>query len=190
MSLVIKQARLVAQGSGRVMPGVGDPGIFGDIGRFIGGTIKTAAQLVPGPVGSLARRIFNPAQQQQATQPILVSNGVITTTAARFQQGPDELLGPPRPGFIAAGQRAFAGGETGRFEAQGGMTLACATGFHPNKSDYFTKRDGLIPKGTRCVRNRRRNPLNARAMDRAISRLESGKRATKRMSRVTIRKKC
>ena len=185
MSLVIKQARFIAQGSGRVMPGVGDPGIFGSIGRFLGGTIKTAAQLVPGPVGSLARRIFQP----QAA-PVIV-NGRIDTGANLFQQQ-QQQVGPPRPTAAdrlrVAGQALVPGGVE-PFDMNG-VTIACPTGHHPNKSDYFLQNGTFIQKGTRCVKNRRRNPLNARAADRAISRIESAKRATKRLGRVTIRKKC
>ena len=184
MSMAIKVARIQSQGSGRVMPGVGDPGLF----SFLGSAIKGAAGLIPGPIGAIARRVFKPSVPVSGTQPILVSNGQMTTS--RFQQAPDELLGPPRPGVPAMFQRAFMGGKTGRFEAQGGMSLACPTGHHPNKSDYFLKDGTFVQKGTQCVKNRRRNPLNARAADRAISRIESAKRATKRLGRVTIKKKC
>ncbi|GAG96208.1 unnamed protein product, partial [marine sediment metagenome] len=38
------------------------------------------------------------------------------------------------------------------------------------------------------VKNRRRNPLNPRALDRSLSRITSAKRASKKLSRVTIRK--
>jgi hypothetical protein len=39
------------------------------------------------------------------------------------------------------------------------------------------------------VKNRRRNPLNPKAASRAISRLESAKRAVKDLGRVSIRKR-
>lgn len=70
-----------------------------------------------------------------------------------------------------------------------GMKLACPSGMHPNKSDYFLKDGTFVAKGTRCVKNRRRNPLNPRALDRAISRIQSAKKASKKISRVTVRKK-
>lgn len=68
---------------------------------------------------------------------------------------------PPRPGAVAA--------------------VRCETGCHPNKADYFLKNGTLVLKGTRCVRNRRRNPLNPRALDRAISRIGSAQNAVSRL---------
>ena len=68
---------------------------------------------------------------------------------------------PPRPGAIAA--------------------VACPAGCHPNKSDYFLRSGSFVGKGTRCVRNRRRNPLNPRALDRALSRLGSAQNAVERL---------
>lgn len=57
--------------------------------------------------------------------------------------------------------------------------LACPPGFRANKSDYWLKNGTYVPKGTRCVRIRRRNPLNPRALDRATSRVASFARADK-----------
>lgn len=48
----------------------------------------------------------------------------------------------------------------------------CPRGFHPNKSTYRLVTSGeLVPEGSRCVRNRRRNPDNGRASLRAARRL-------------------
>jgi hypothetical protein len=69
--------------------------------------------------------------------------------------------------------------------------VGCARGFHHNKTGYFTKRDGWIAPGTVCVKNRRRNPLNARALSRSMARLSSAKKATDFLKRVSIRpRKC
>lgn len=57
-----------------------------------------------------------------------------------------------------------------------GMKLACPSGYHPNKSDYFLKDGTFVAQGTKCVKNRRRNPANMRALDRAMTRLDMGKR--------------
>jgi hypothetical protein len=40
------------------------------------------------------------------------------------------------------------------------------SGFHWNKSDYFLKDGTFVPKGTKIVKNRRRNSLNPRALGR------------------------
>jgi len=63
-------------------------------------------------------------------------------------------------------------------------------GYHPNKSDYFLKTGEFVPAGSRMVKNRKRNPANARATSRAISRVTGAKRYAKSLSRISIRKKC
>ena len=72
------------------------------------------------------------------------------------------------PGIVGAAQRIVPGGATG-FEVMG-AGIGCPSGFHPNKSSYMTQA-GFVEKGTRCVRNRRRNNLNPRALRRAGSRI-------------------
>lgn len=57
----------------------------------------------------------------------------------------------------------------------GGPALACCKGFHLNKA---TGCDGT-PPGSKCVRNRRMNALNPRALRRATSRLKGFERAVK-----------
>lgn len=52
------------------------------------------------------------------------------------------------------------------------QTGECPRGFHRNKSTYRLVTSGeLVTAGTRCVRNRRRNPDNGRASLRAARRL-------------------
>ena len=65
-------------------------------------------------------------------------------------------------------------------------------GYVKNKSSYY-RRDPQsgqtvhVPAGTVWRRRRRTNPLNPRAADRAIRRLEGTKRATRAFNRVTIK---
>ena len=59
--------------------------------------------------------------------------------------------------------------------------VQCPSGCHPNKSDYFLRSGEFVPARSRCVRNRRRNPLNPRALDRAISRIGSAQNAVGRL---------
>jgi hypothetical protein len=72
-------------------------------------------------------------------------------------------------------------------------------GYRPNRSGYWRRdpRDASgntaiwIPPRSIWVKSRRRNPLNPRAADRAISRLTSAKRAATKLNQITIRKpKC
>jgi len=191
MSMAIKVARIQTQGSGRVMPGIGDPGFFGDVFGRIGAGVKGA--LTGGVSGAIQGLLGGGGRT--------VSNGTIISGSG-FQQAPQGpppkfpgKIGPIDLDILGFGQKGasisfFNGGGGGVNGNGNGTILACATGHHPNKSDYFLKNGTFIQKGSRCVKNRRRNPLNARAADRAISRIESAKRATKRLSRITIRKTC
>jgi hypothetical protein len=49
---------------------------------------------------------------------------------------------------------------------------ACPSGYRPNKSDYFLKDGTFVAKGTRCVRIRRRDLGNTKALRRADSRVD------------------
>jgi hypothetical protein len=171
MSMQIKLARASTQGSGRVMPGIGDPGLFG----FLGSVAKKAAGFLPGPIGGIVTGILGGAAAGGLSR-----NGQIVSKFQEIQQ----LPGPPKPGPIEAIRRAIPGGQTGRFEQ-----VACATGFHPNKADYFLKDGTFVPEGTKCVKNRRRNPLNPKALDRAMGRITSAKKKEENLKRITIRKK-
>lgn len=63
------------------------------------------------------------------------------------------------------------------------VKLCCPGGMHANKADYFVKRrdangnfvggHDFVAEGSRCVANRRRNPLNPRALSRAMARTDS-----------------
>lgn len=46
----------------------------------------------------------------------------------------------------------------------------CPSGYHVNKTTYWTQIEGVIQAGTKCVKNRRMNPLNPRALARAVTR--------------------
>jgi len=57
-------------------------------------------------------------------------------------------------------------------------TGECPGGYHWNKGRYLT-RQGVVEQGTRCVKNRRMNPTNPRALARAIRRGDSFVRLAK-----------
>lgn len=152
MSLAVKGARMATQGAGRVRPGVGDPGLFG----FLGGVAKRAIGAVGRATGLLPQQ---PQVMQIAAPPPQVRPGL--PLPGPFRARPEAILPGGRP-FIER-------------ESAAGMKLACPSGFHPNKSDYFLKDGTFVAKGTRCVKNRSRNPLNPRALRRAVSRIDAGK---------------
>ncbi len=188
MSLAMKVSRAA---SGAAIGGIpsrgasqfrGDPGLFGDI---FGGITKIAG-FIPGPIGTIARTISGAGGGTQSVPPPIPS----TTLGRLFPSGGSGPGGPgfggpmvPTPGFGGTVERFLPGGSSG-FQPSG----VAPSGFHLNKSDYFLRDGTFVAKGTRLVKNRRRNPLNARAASRAISRLESAKKATARINRVSIRK--
>jgi len=93
----------------------------------------------------------------------------------------------PRPGVGAAVERFFPGGATGMMPAPMNGTMS---GYHWNKSDYFLMSGEFVPAGTKMVKNRKRNPANARATSRSIARIKGAKKYASSLSAITIRKKC
>jgi len=106
--------------------------------------------------------------------------------------------GPPPPGDCPPGTRpvgfggrcvtvadgnggAPPGGGGGGCKVTGtqGAKILCPPGCHPNKAGYHLKSGAFVAEGSRCVTNRRRNPLNPRALDRAAGRLRSAQKAVK-----------
>ena len=191
MSLVIREARAASQGGG--MPGeyMGDPGLFGGLAGALRGAIRGG--LVGATGGILGGRAGAMRTREERARMGVPTMGVPMGLAPRGrgpgrtrQQQRAGVGGRKRAGVTGAVQRFLPGGETGYEVAQ----VACPSGFHANKSDYFLRDGTFVPKGSKCVRNRRRNPLNPRAASRAISRIKSAKNAAKMLSNVTIRKKC
>lgn len=177
-----------------VAPGgmyMGDPGLFGDIWggiKKVGGAVLTggAGLLTGGPVGAasgfLGGLLGGRTAKTSATPqlpPLL--NPRTGTQGIAFS----DPRGPMRatPGVAGAAQRFIPGGATG-YEYAGPPP----SGMRLNKSSYWLKDGTYVPAGTRYVKIRRRNPLNPKALDRAMGRITSAKRASKKLSRVTIRK--
>lgn len=180
MSIQLKAARYGSQGGIRGQVRSGDPGLLGGILGGIGGF------LTGGPVGAVTGAVSGwrgtPKPQAKPT-PVLNVTGM--------PQGPGVSSRFPvvkKPGVRGAVERMLPGGSTG-YEVVAQTNGKAPGGYHWNKSDYFLRDGTFIPKGTKLVKNRRRNALNPRAASRAMSRLESAKRAVKDLSRVTIRKK-
>jgi len=148
----------------------GDPGIFGDIWGGIKGAVAGFAgggRQPPMPTGA-------PGSGMPINFPTFGPNGPRTK----------------KPGIGAAFERTFPGGASGFFENGNGGAACVSAGYHPNKSDYFLKSGEFVPAGSRMVKNRKRNPANARATSRAISRVTGAKRYAASLSRISIRKKC
>jgi len=162
----------------------GDPGLFGFLGKVVktglGVVSKLGIPIVSGAAG-VAGGLLGGGGFSGPGLP-----GPVTPTVSRFGGVMPISLGQagqvPAKGFGAAIRRAVPGGETG-------MEM-CTTGYRANKSGYFLQSGQYVEPGTVCVRKRRMNPLNPRALSRAMRRIESAKRATSVLSRISIRKKC
>jgi len=109
------------------------------------------------------------------------------------QAGPGGPRLAPNGGFRIDPRAAFPGGAPfiSRMPAANGCPPnGSMAGYHLNKSDYFVKSGEFVPEGTRWVKNRKRNPANARATSRAISRITGAKKYASALGRISIRKKC
>jgi len=191
MSMAIKRASYT-----------GDPGIFGDIfGALkgaIGGGIKgyLGGRQPPIPTagpGSVPSQTFGPSWVPQNKKINAYRDSTGCLHGSRYDSVRDFCVPQVKaPGIIAAGQRIFPGGQTGMMDLpNGGAPMnGSAGGYHLNKTSYFLLSGEYVPAGTRWVKNRKRNPANARATSRAISRITGAKNYAKSLSRISIRKKC
>ena len=156
----------------------GDPGLFSFLGKAVRGVTGLVSRLgipiVSGAAGVASGLLAG------GTPPPAVGPGFRRFSGPMIpMQAPGQV---PVPGVAGAVQRFLPGGATGM---QG-----CGNGTRPNKSGYYVQGGQYVAPGTVCVKRRRMNPLNPRALSKAMRRIESAKRATAVLSRITIRKKC
>ena len=159
MSQAIKQSRAGSQGG---VP-IGRNVTQGDPGifGFVRGAIRTGISLVTG--GPVAAARTARSELFPRSQPASIV-------------GPSQFAGRPPsssggfsvPALVGAGQ--------------------LLKGYHMNSSSYFLRDGTFIPRGTRAVKNRRRNPANARATSRAISRINGAKRMQSTLAQIETAK--
>lgn len=171
MSMQIKSSRMTSQGASRPKYPSGDPGLLGGLLGGIGGF------LTGGPVGAVAGAIGGykggGAPQQRMAAP---------TSRPPFFNPP--FGGPPGVGI--GGPARIGVGE--RMAPQMNGTGKAPSGYHWNKSDYWLKDGTFVPKGTRLVKNRRRNAMNSKALRSAISRVNMAKRWQSTLSEISTGK--
>ena len=162
MSLSIKKARSPYR-SNRSQ---GDPGLFGAIGKALSFGVRTAigATGFGGAIGAIEGSLSGGPGKK----------GRLTAFPA---VGPPEA---PIPGVRGAIERFLPGGRTG-YET-------CGKGERLNKTSYFLSDGTHVPAGSKCVKIRQRNPMNPRALSRAIGRIDAGKRFQNRMSSISTGK--
>lgn len=130
----------------------GDPGI----GSFLGGLVKTAVGFVPG-VGPIASKVLT-----RLTEHAKPAAGAITAAAGTVKGA--IVKHPVLSAAAGAGAVGMTMGAVAeRMMGPGG---ACPRGHHISKSKH-AKHFG------QCVRNRRMNAANPRALRRAVRRLHS-----------------
>jgi len=192
MSVAISGARSRSQGAGP--RGLAQGGFFNFIKKAVGiipgvGPVASAALgFIGGRGGQAQQRALPPGAPRLFDNLGRPTAAGLAAGNARFQ-ATDVVRSP---GFRGAVERFLPGGRTGLEVVGGGevgTSLACPSGFHPNKSDYYTQ-EGFVPEGTRCVKNRTRNFMNPRAINAAVTRISGAKRGQEVLKRITIRKKC
>ena len=175
----------------------GDPGLFG----FLGGVIKGGvtgfltggpAGAVMGAMGGAGAAIAGAGTRPSVTQARAAVMFPTVSTARPQLPGGFSGVNVGGPYGITAGRTTGPGitpaaparptpllpsGSTAQYAPK-----ACGlSGYHYNKTTYHTA-GGTVPRGTKCVKNRKRNPLNPRALSRAMSRVASAQRAVRCLS--------
>ncbi len=204
MSAAIKLARARYQGDrgyARAMPGTGyagDPGLFGSIFGGLKKGFGLAAKFIPGGAAvqtgiSLIRQRFARRNPRQ----IGTRRGRAELNIQMAQMtGPQTVpvLGPST--IRERLQNIIPGGATGLTVQIPGEAIGARVpqGYHLNKTGYWRGAGGMnpeyIPKESIFVKNRKRNPLNPRAWDRAFGRLKSAQNFKRKMGRITIKDVC
>lgn len=144
-----------------------------NVGSIIGGigSIAGGGPILPGVI-DIAQGIFGGGGSQPAPQP----QGPATTGTATG--GCINVGGFSWCGGVSAGPGSGFQSNTPVQSAPQIPAGVSPRGYHPNKTGYWTSQ-GYVPKGTKMVRNRRRNPLNPRALSRSLSRITGFDRATR-----------
>lgn len=169
----------------RLILSQGDPGLFDVLKRLGRAGTGFLTGGIPGAIGGFALPFAGPRGGVPTLPPI--------GSIARPGGGTIPILDVPGVrGFL---ERSFPGGATGLQVANAAIapftsapvagiaTLACPSGFHPNKGAYMT-RMGFVAKGSKCVRNRRRNLSNGRANSRALRRMAAWDKQERKRSKV------
>lgn len=156
--------------SGMVGPGMryGDPGIFSFVGKVAKGIVGGAVGLATGGLSGAITGAVSPFVSRPGTAAAIPQNLPMpspTGTIVPFP-GPGGLQIDPTA--VLPGGRKFISRVSTNGEAK-------PSGYHLNRADYWLKDGTFVPKGSRYVKNRRRNPLNPNALRRAVARIDAGK---------------
>jgi len=157
----------------------GDPGFLSSLWKGF----KKVAAFIPGPIGAIARVAGAVGAGVAGVKLLQPPGGFPQVKPASF---PAQTFIPPGSGAIGPGRPGFplptylgAGRTGGPTRGSVAMTDGCCPqGFHPEKSG----------KGY-CVRNRRMNVGNARALRRGMRRVQGFEKLARRTISFTRRVK-
>lgn len=145
-------------------------GIFGSIGKAIGGAVSGFMKGGPlGAIGGAAGAVLG--KKPPGTAVSVYNGGMIPIMPSPIGVPAGTPGAIPKPGVMGGIQRLVPGGKSGYVSGPGGVPGM--SGYHLNKSGYWTMAEGYIAPGTKWVKNRSTNPGNARALRRAIRREQS-----------------
>ena len=170
---------------------LGDPGLFGFIGKAIGTVARVAGSVLPGPIGTVARVIGGQLVQAKPIKQASLQGGSLPGIGyGGPARGPAIPIGAAKPfqGVVPPSILTLPG-TVDQFATPRPGVGCDQPGFHRNRTGYYTKRYGWVEKGSVCVKNRRRNPLNPRALSRSLARLTSAKKAVRCLGDFTVRPK-
>jgi hypothetical protein len=192
--------------------GAGDPGLFSFLGKAIGAVANVATGGIAGTVYNTAKQLLTKRPSPAGPMPTLWATGSLARaqSAQLVAPSPRPALMPapialpggaivradsvkvsgstigPGGSIFSTGQATLYGPQIGAPGAATGA-MVCGDGrvrhTHANKSGYFLKGGTYVAPGTRCVANRRRNPLNPRALSRAMSRVAGAQKAVRSLIR-------
>jgi hypothetical protein len=186
MSLAMRQARYA----------VGDPGLFGSIFKGITGAV--GGFITGGPAGAItgaAKGVIS-SMQPKPISVAKVSPFAVATRGGMFPTPPPQgtpgfsgvsVGGPsgvrigtstPAPVVMRAAPGVGAAPYAGAPLSAAASGACQLRGYHLNHHAYYDSK-GYHPEQSVCVKNRRRNPLNPRALSRAMSRVKSAQRAVR-----------
>jgi hypothetical protein len=160
-------------------------------------TIDTISKVTGGPVGAAGAFVGDAIQKIQAgrvttsnpagmiavnrvqSPPLVSQASSLGQTVLRLTGQTPPLLPKVGPGIPqlpdstkTSGVSLFPGGPMVGTQTQyyspAGPQGGDTRGFHLNKSGYYTKGGTYVAPRSKWVKNRRRNPLNPRALSRAI----------------------
>lgn len=152
----------------------GDPGFFSSVGNLIKKAAGVATAVFSGPaaVAGAVGNILSGSPNPQPPPPPLPQLPGLGNPPVLYQ-GPAAVQGTNGSVLVGGGQAGVP------LRPDIGNCGVGMRGLHANKSTYVTRGGGtskwpqqilVHPKGTECVKSRRMNPANPKALRRAIRR--------------------